>query len=745
MNVGNMKRFAKRSGIPDPMNLTLKQLVVDYKECKAELSRHLAKSSWLRQQYLSTRLQEEIAKKNKEHAARLQEILRNEAQKKTWRNIHRVTKPNKNGSAVVVEVPQTHGPPVVCDTKETVEAAIAEENSKRFSLANSAPICQGALFELLGFSANTETAEQILEGTWIPPEDTDGPTLIILKEIARIWGKMQNGEVNIIISQEYFQHYWKRVKERTSSSFSGLHFGHYKAAAHSDFLSKVHALKLSIITKTGSAPERWARGLNVMLEKVAGLALVTKLRAILLMEADFNYHNKLIFGKRMMDLARQHGMVPEEIYSEKGRTSEDAILQQVLTYDIARQLRRPIIVASVDASQCYDRVAHAMAALTLRAYKVKQSTVFGMLNPIQCMEYYLRTGHGESSTFFGGKGDNKQGLCQGNGAAPPTWQQISSIMINVQRQHRHGITIRCPISKKSIQQVGIIYVDDTNLWAGMEEQDDAISAAHKAQEGVNCWGKSLVAVGGDLNPDKCSYTISDYQPDGKGGWKYADQPKNKYDVEETEMLDSKLEDVTITVPTNSSDAEAIKRLKSSEAVENLGLFSRPDGNNLPHIQQLQGRVSEWTTLVKQGHLPTRSVWASYTHQLWSGLKYGLGASSAPLAQLDSALGTADFYLLSKLGVMRSIKTPVRYIPSYFGGMGLFSITTETTSATINSFLQHYGTETPLGITLHAALVEYLQVEIGVRGCPLTYDFGIWGELATDSWVKSLWEKSGHSN
>ena len=33
-----------------------------------------------------------------------------------------------------------------------------------------------------------------------------------------------------------------------------------------------------------------------MLEKVAGVALVNKLRAILLMEADFNYMNKWIFG-----------------------------------------------------------------------------------------------------------------------------------------------------------------------------------------------------------------------------------------------------------------------------------------------------------------------------------------------------------------------------------------------------------------------------------------------------------------
>ena len=40
-----------------------------------------------------------------------------------------------------------------------------------------------------------------------------------------------------------------------------------------------------------------------MLEKFAGVALITNLRTILLMKADFNFHNKLIFGKQMMDLA----------------------------------------------------------------------------------------------------------------------------------------------------------------------------------------------------------------------------------------------------------------------------------------------------------------------------------------------------------------------------------------------------------------------------------------------------------
>ena len=76
---------------------------------------------------------------------------------------------------------------------------------------------------------------------------------------------------------------------------------------------------------------------------------------------------------------------------EKGKAAENAILQQVLLYGIACQLRRLLLVASVDAAQCYNRIAYAAAALTLRAYRVKQSSVACMLAPIQTMEYYLRT------------------------------------------------------------------------------------------------------------------------------------------------------------------------------------------------------------------------------------------------------------------------------------------------------------------------------------------------------------------
>ena len=75
-------------------------------------------------------------------------------------------------------------------------------------------------------------------------------------------------------------------------SHSGLHFGHYIAGANCDYISQFHALRVSLALKKGIALERWSKGLSVMLKKMVGVQLVSKLRVILLMEADFNAMNK---------------------------------------------------------------------------------------------------------------------------------------------------------------------------------------------------------------------------------------------------------------------------------------------------------------------------------------------------------------------------------------------------------------------------------------------------------------------
>jgi hypothetical protein len=56
-----------------------------------------------------------------------------------------------------------------------------------------------------------------------------------------------------------------------------------------DLLStEVLAMQLTVIAWIRIPPDSWSVGLQVMLEKIAGVFLVEKLHAIQLYEADFN-------------------------------------------------------------------------------------------------------------------------------------------------------------------------------------------------------------------------------------------------------------------------------------------------------------------------------------------------------------------------------------------------------------------------------------------------------------------------
>ena len=147
----------------------------------------------------------------------------------------------------------------------------------------------------------------------------DAATRELFEESSHIGGMVTPDSVDGLISQERWQQPWKKVKEDTSSSQSGLHFGHYIAGTDCDYISQFHALQVLLALMKGIALERWSKGLSVLLEKMFGVQLVSKLRAILLMEANFNAMNNEVYSVWMLDNARQYKLIREEIFSEQNR------------------------------------------------------------------------------------------------------------------------------------------------------------------------------------------------------------------------------------------------------------------------------------------------------------------------------------------------------------------------------------------------------------------------------------------
>ena len=128
-------------------------------------------------------------------------------------------------------------------TREGVETQTLAVIALRYKTARGAPILQNEdLFRDFGYLANTEATLQVLQGTYKYPELTDRYTKVILQEARKIYNKLPNGEVSDFISRDEYKQYWRYgSKEKTQSSASGVHKGHYKASSYDNDLSTLEA------------------------------------------------------------------------------------------------------------------------------------------------------------------------------------------------------------------------------------------------------------------------------------------------------------------------------------------------------------------------------------------------------------------------------------------------------------------------------------------------------------------------
>ncbi len=138
-----------------------------------------------------------------------------------------------------------------------------------------------------------------------------------------------------------------------------------------------------------------------MLEKIAGVCLVEKLHAIQLYKADFNCYNQFIFGKEAMQTLTVNGYIPEDLFSQKGSTAEDAKFEKTLMADLSRQARQPMIVNSVDAAYCYDHVNHIIMSLVwLVLTKGNIPAIVAALICLQTMKFFQQMGFANPRHFL---------------------------------------------------------------------------------------------------------------------------------------------------------------------------------------------------------------------------------------------------------------------------------------------------------------------------------------------------------
>ena len=144
-------------------------------------------------------------------------------------------------------------------------------------------------------------------------------------------------------------------------------------------------------------------------------------------------------------------------------------------------------VVSVDAAQCYDRVNHVIMALVWCALIGKMGPILVLLACMQNMRLFQRTGFGNSTTFLDGAQLLKylMGLGQGSRGAPPSWIQLSSVIVNVLQGLNCGAKIADPITGDVIHTVGSMFMDDTYLYCWEESLKTGEELLGKIQDETN--------------------------------------------------------------------------------------------------------------------------------------------------------------------------------------------------------------------------------------------------------------------
>ena len=226
INTRYIRRIAKKCNITRALSCTLATAWMN--KLKAEGTYYKLKKSAhrLRREFLHQLLTTKESSKTRKAIRR---IMKHEETRRAWRTINKGRGKKQLSGVSAVQIRQEDNW-VTLTTQQEVEDAIIAYLPSRFNLASTTPLMQPNAVQGIGYLGNTSIADSIIEGTFAPSPELDPYVQKFLQFIGK---RPTLPTIPNTVTSGDFQSYWRRSRDRTSSSMSGRNFGHYNAASNS--------------------------------------------------------------------------------------------------------------------------------------------------------------------------------------------------------------------------------------------------------------------------------------------------------------------------------------------------------------------------------------------------------------------------------------------------------------------------------------------------------------------------------
>jgi hypothetical protein len=714
INSRTLEKLFSRTNLPTPV-VSGNDAIANLKTQYNELNLLRTRAPQIRSSFLTELAEKKAAAGNSKVESILRQMMLHEEQRKVARATQRVLKYSRN-SVTAIEAQGPDGEWQIHTDKHIIEQDCMRENIERFTQASHLPILQQHTINELGWYAETQASSDILSGDFMHLTYTLDPS--ISRMIPYLPRPTHLKDICCDISQEQYTYEWSRSREFTSTGISQVHFGHFKASCQDNMLLELDRWMAETCLKTGHSLKRWHRGIDVMIPKKSNSLRASQLRTIVLLEADFNFLNKLM-GKRIMQNAEKgHTVAAEQFGSRKNKSAINHAVNKQLALDIMRQEKRRFTLVILDAKGCYDRIAPTFASLALKRQGTPHSYVFMLFHTIQEMHHFIRTAYGDSRVSYHPQDVPFHGILQGNGAGPTIWAMVSSPLLDRMRDKGHGIKLDTP--EGTIHLSGFAFVDDTDLC----QDNEADIGIESTQAAVSDWDDALRATGGLLVPSKCKFFYVAYD------WSNDQWTINK-DIQDSFEL---------RIMDDQGQTHPIQQVAATDSELALGIMFSPSGNMEGETTYLKQKATAWADKVRSGQLTRQEAWYCLNVTVLRTIEYALPATTLTYKQFQSVLQPILQIGLPRAGICRNISRDVLFSPIRYQGFGLRH---PFISQGIAKLKMLFDARQQLSLSLIATSWEHTMVESGLGMHFLHSNFSWFQCLVTAGWISSLWEFLSH--
>ena len=349
------------------------------------------------------------------------------------------------------------------ENPQLVEKLILEALQKHFSQASDTLITSPKWRNLL---QSKEIQDSLLDGTFEWEADIPAE----FKELLSVFQTpiSARNTISFQLKYEAFVKFIQSSKEKTATSPSSRHYGHYKALLDGapEVLHDIFTLMQLSVDK-GIFLDRYKRTLTTLICKESGTPYLHRFRPIHIIEAELQFISKSIWAKKMINQAEKTQNVTDAQYGGRhGRQAQSSVLNTVLYYDIHRQIRQDFTSNDDDMKANFDReIPHYVAAETRSVGMTHEAGQF-LVQATSSQEYFIRTPNGTSTSSYGFSKERPiWGLGQGVGWAGACWQITASTISKCMNDNCLGIYLCCPERTIEIEKLMDFFIDDTKKYA----------------------------------------------------------------------------------------------------------------------------------------------------------------------------------------------------------------------------------------------------------------------------------------